>query len=549
MRSSARSAFPTLLTCLCFAASVFAQSPAKQPVKTPRGSVSGRVTIKDKPAPGVTVGLRKGALENSYDPFERAVTDAEGMYRLTNVPAGNYMVTVAAPAYVPTNSEDRKSVVVGEDENVENINFALVRGGVITGKVMDAEGRPVVVQQVEIYLQAALDRRVGDALPFPMMSVQTDDRGIYRVFGLAPGRYKIGSGRGNDGYGSFSQFQSNYKQAFHPDAADPAKATTIEVTEGSEAKDVDITLGRAAQTFSVSGRIINGETNAAVPNVRFTLQRLLGPRVEYVNTVNSSNARGDFVVEGLIPGKYTPTLFMNEGSDLRGDATAFEIIDGDVSGVTIKLTRGATISGVVIVESENKAAKTRLGEMLMRGYVQPAPGTGFSNGASSQIAADGSFRLAGLPNGAVSISLGGNMGPYPPKGFSILRIEREGMPATRIDVKEAEQVTGVRVYVGYGNASVRGVVKIENGPLASGARIWVRVGRPGESNTFLRPTMVDERGNFLIDGIPPGHYEVTATVVGGGLNKPKTAKQEVTLTDGVVTDVGFTINVTAPDNP
>ena len=141
------------------------------------------------------------------------------------------------------------------------------------------------------------------------------------------------------------------------------------------------------------------------------------------------------------------------------------------------------------------------------------------------------------------------MGPYPPKGFSILRIEREGMPATRIDVKEAEQITGVKVYVGYGNASVRGVVKIENGPLATGARIWVRVGRPGESNTFLRPTMADERGNFLIDGIPPGHYEVTATVIGGGLNKPKIAKQEVSLTDGVVTDVGFTINVTAPDNP
>lgn len=549
MRSSARSVLPTLLTCLCFAVSLFAQSPGKQQVKTPRGSVSGRVTIKDKPAPGVVVGLRKAALENSYDPFERAVTDAEGIYRLTNVPAGNYILTVAAPAYVPVNSEDRKTVVVGEDENVEGINFALVRGGVITGKLMDAEGRPVVVQQIEIYSQAALDRRAGEQLPFPMTTVQTDDRGIYRVFGLAPGRYKVGAGRGNEGFGGFSQNQVSYKQVFHPDATDPAKGAVIEVTEGSEAKDVDITLGRAVQAFSVSGRILNGETNTPVPNVKFTLQRLVGPRVEYVNTVNSSNARGDFVVEGLIPGKYTTMLFMNEGSDLRGDATAFEIIDGDVSGVTIKLTRGASISGMVIIETENKAAKARFGEMLVRGYVQPAPGTGYANGASSQIAADGSFRLAGLGNGVVNISLGGSVGPYPPKGFSITRIEREGMPAQRIEVKEAEQVSGVKIFVGYGSATVRGVVKIENGPLASGARIYVRVGRPGESNTYLRPTMVDERGNFLIEGIPPGNYEVSATVMGGNFKSPKVVKQEVSLTDGVVTDVGFTIDASNPPNP
>lgn len=66
MRSSARSALPVLLTCLCFAASLSAQSPSEQqPVKTPRGSVSGRVTIKDKPAPGVVIGLQKGAVESS----------------------------------------------------------------------------------------------------------------------------------------------------------------------------------------------------------------------------------------------------------------------------------------------------------------------------------------------------------------------------------------------------------------------------------------------------------------------------------------------------
>lgn len=550
MRSSARLTLLSTLMCLCFAVSSFAQSPGQQQVKTPRGSISGRITINDKPAPGVAVGLRKGALDTSFDPFDKAVTDAEGIYRITNVPAGNYVVTVIAPTYVPTNSETRKPVVVREGENVEGMNFSLIRGGVVTGKVTDAEGRPVLQQQIEIYSQALIE--VGKALPFPAMSVKTDDRGIYRAFGLAPGSYVVAAGRGKEGFGGYSPSQFNpkqvfYPQVFHPDATDPGKATVIEVSEGGEVKDVDIRLGRPGETFSASGRIINSETNTPAPNVRFIL-RFMGRRMEAVIAVTSSNDQGDFVVEGLMAGKYSTALIMNEGSDLRAEATTFEVIDRDVSGVTIKLNRGASISGIVIIESENKAAKARLTELLVRSYVPPASGYhGHLN--SSPIAADGSFRLAGIPNGVVTISLGEPRSPSPPIGFSIVRIERDGMPASRIEVKEAEQVAGVKIFVGYGNATIRGVVKIENGSLTSETSRLVQVARPGESNTYLRQAMIDERGNFLVEGIPPGQYVITVTVMGGGVNKTKTAKQEVSLTDGVVTDVRITIDMASPDNP
>ena len=542
MRSSARSALPTLLTCLCFAASMFAQSPGKQQVKTPRGSVSGRVTIKSKPAPGVVVGLRKGAVENSFDPFIRAVTDAEGIYRLQNVPAGSYVVTVVAPAYIPSNSEDRKSVVLGEDENVEGINFSLVRGGVITGKVTDAEGHPVIQHQIEIYSLPALARRSAQG-PFPTITGQTDDRGIYRVYGIAPGSYKVAAGRSN--FGGYSPNQSNFLQVFHPDAADPAKATVIELGEGSEAKDVDIMVGRAVQTYSASGRVINGDTNAPLANLRFSLQRLVGQQVEYQNSVVSSNARGDFVAEGLIPGKYSTLMFLEEGSELRAETTTFEVVDRDVTGLIVKLSRGASISGVVVLDTDNKAAKAQLAEMLLRGYVPTAPGTGYGNAVSSRVAADGSFRLAGLGTGMVSISLSGTVNPYPPKGFSISRIERDGVAATRVEVKEAEQVTGVKIFLAYGTATLRGLVAIENGSLPSGARIYVRLGKPGENTpTFMRPPIVDARGNFVVEGVPPGQYELTATVMGGGITLPKPVKKEVSVTDGVITDVRITIDAT-----
>lgn len=549
MRSSARSVLPTLVTFFCFVAPLFAQSSAKQqPAKTPRGSVSGKVTIKEKPAAGVVVGLRRSDSLNPYDPFLKALADEDGVYRITNVAPGTYQVSVAAPGYVVGgDGNNSRNVVVGEDENIEGMNFSLVRGGVITGKVTDGDGRPVIGHQVEIYSLEVLDRRTPQQPLFPTTNGQTDDRGIYRVFGIAAGRYKVAAGRGEEGYGGLLNTQVNYTQVFYPDVTDAAKATIVEVTEGSEANGIDITLGRVVQTFSASGRLIDGETGQPVPHVHFGLQRMLGQRVEFVNNVVNSDARGEFVVEGLVPGKYSVMLFANEMSDLRAERVTFDIIDSDVTGVVIKLSKGATVSGVVVLESEDKAAQAQLAQILVRAYVRTNPG--FGSSSSSRIGADGSFQLQGLPAGAVNMSLSGTIGPFPPKGFSIARVERDGTLVPRIEVKEGDHVTGVRIVVTYGTATLRGTVKVDNGPLPAGARVLLGLTKPGENTSYLRPPQVDERGHFFLDGIPAGLYELTAQVTGGNIKGFKPIKQNVSLTNGNVTEVTITINLAETANP
>jgi hypothetical protein len=335
---------------------------------------------------------------------------------------------------------------------------------------------------------------------------------------------------------------------FYPDAVDPAKAQIIEVSEGSEAKDIDIALGAAVQTFSASGRVINSETGAPVRNIRFGLQRIIAPeRFEFVNSVAVTNARGDFVVDGLIPGKYSTTMFSGEANELRAEPITFDVVDQDVSGVVVKLARGATVSGVVVLESDVKTAQRLLAETMMRGYVQSK--TGYGNSASSPIAADGSFRLSGLPTGAVNISISGTVSPYPPKGLSISRIERDGIVRPRIEVEIGEQVTGVKVFIGYGTGILRGVVKIENGPLPSTARVFVQLRKPGENAPNLRFAQLDERGYFLMEGLAPGQYEVLANVVGGNLKSPKPIRQEVSLNDGAVTEVTITVDVATLTTP
>ena len=555
---SARYLPAVLLMLLSLAPSLCAQSTTSQTSKVPRGSVSGRVTIKEKGAPGVVIGLRKGDVMslNPGEPFLRVTTDHDGFYRIGNLAPGNYSVTPSVPAFVMVDAKDArsKSVLVGEDENVEGINFALVRGGVITGRVTDADGRPLIEQQVNVYSPDMFEKRFPERQIYAVASVQTDDRGIYRVFGLSAARYKVAAGRPEDAFTSMlSPERAIYKQVFHPDVTDPVKAPVVEVSEGSEAQNVDIVLGGALQTFSASGLVIDHEKSLPMPNLRLGVHRIVNKRIEYVNSMSVSNGRGEFLIQGLIPGKYGIFVLQSQsGDDMRAEPVSFDITDQDIGGLTVRLTKGASLTGFVVLESEDKSLFAKLSELQLRAFATVSSGgANFPSSAMSRIGPDGSFRLVGLSGGTTNLMLAAVMNPFPPKGFIITRVERDGIVSgSRFEMKDGEQLTGVRVIVSYGSATIRGVVKLENGPLPEGTRVFIRVSKPGENFPNLRPPAVDARGHFLMEGLPAGTYELTATIAASLPPGPqRTVKREVTVTDGAVTDLTITVDLNAPVKP
>ncbi|HKU72302.1 MAG TPA: carboxypeptidase regulatory-like domain-containing protein [Pyrinomonadaceae bacterium] len=562
MRFSASYLCTVLLTLLSLPTLLLAQSATTQTSKSPRGSVSGRVTIKEKGVGGVMVALRKTEGQVPFEPFPKATTDPDGFYRITNVAPGNYEVLPTVPAYVPAERREvrSKSVLVAEDDDIEGINFALVRGGVITGRITDADGRPIIQQQVSIYQENALNQLSQQQQPqrqvFPTTVVQTDDRGIYRVYGLEAGRYKISSGRSDEIFStSVNTIRTSYKQIFYPDVSEQEKAKVIEVTEGSEATDIDIVLGRALQMFAATGRVID-DKGLPVPNFRFAVQRYIGQRPEFVNSLTVSNVQGDFFIDGLIPGKYGINVFPtpNQNTEFRAETLNFEVIDQDVSGVVIKLVKASSVSGLVVVETEDKAVLAKLGELLLRGYIV-APGGGVvSSSSSSPVGPDGSFRMAGLGTGHLNFNIGTATRPLPPKGLTITRVERDGVPAVRgLEIKDGEQVTGVRVILSYGSGVIRGVVTIDGNPLPPGTRATVRLTKPGEVNPNfnLRPPVVDERGRFLMEGIPAGTYELL-TIVTPSKSSNRVVTRVVTIQEGSTTDITIAIELSellAPPPP
>src|SRR5262245_5429528 len=156
------------------------------------GAVSGVVKLGEAPAAGITLALLPEGMwpmGQQPDITNRAVTNEKGEYRFTNVAAGRFRVTPLAEALVVTSGTGVTAprggsggvvVTVSEGQTVSNVDLTLARGGVITGRVTDGEGRPVIAERINLTMVDAN----GTPQPFNpgnRFGYETDDRGVYRI--------------------------------------------------------------------------------------------------------------------------------------------------------------------------------------------------------------------------------------------------------------------------------------------------------------------------------------------------------------------------------
>ncbi|HYG79706.1 MAG TPA: carboxypeptidase-like regulatory domain-containing protein [Pyrinomonadaceae bacterium] len=551
MRSLARAAFLPLLlaAALPYAA---AQAPKTQGTAV----ITGRVTVGGKGAAGVMVGLYRFDFGPERSVVTRGTTDLEGNYKLTGVPAGRYHVLAIAPAYVGQSADmfgsASKAVNVAEGETVEKIDFPLTRGGVITGRVRDADGSPVIAQQVSLNPvgQPPSTRGYFNANPF---MYETDDRGVYRLYGIRPGKYTVSVGESPEeggikfGYGG----RGYYLRTYHPDATEASKATVIEIGEGTEVTNADITVGRKSRSFVATGRVVD-EGGKPVAGVQVGQGSLLneGNDMGVMGWGSLSDSGGRFRLVGLLPGRYAAFVWTEGNAEGYSEAVKFEVADGDVSGLEIVFRRGASLSGVAVIEgTTDPKVLAGLPQLSIAVSVQ-ATGLNIPYFGSVRVGPDGSFRVTGLRPGKGRVYLAS----YPPPPNLVLsRVERDGVPAQEIELTPGAHVSGVRVVLEYGSGRVSGQVRIANGPLPDGARMGVTARRRGDQpgmGYVSRGFEVDSRGRFVIEGLPPGEYELTLEM-GFYESPPPThafpppVKQTVSVTNGVTSDVNFTFDLNA----
>lgn len=528
------------LTCLCYPATLHAQTNPD----TGTATISGRVTLNGKPARGIKVSLVPGPYGGVQRQSTRA--DDEGRYEFTALAAGRYGLVAASYVhtsveYWQSSSRPFKLCTVLNGEKLANQDLTLVQGGVITGRITDADGKPLIQEAVQI---TYVDEQ-GKQESYPNYGgndmLRTDDRGIYRLFGLAPGRYLISAGKTGPAMGSPGPF---YRRVYYPGVRNSAQATPIEVKADSEATNIDLRLGIGEKTFAVSGRVIDDATGQLVTKAALdfwlanTPQGELSPWTFGV----SINERGTFYFENLPPGRYGISGTSHPEYNHYGDLVTFEITDQDIEDLTIRMKRGAIISGTLVLENNPDptalqnirffvgatSADPAIARTLPGGYAQP----------------DGRFQLRSLRPGKVGLRVGSEG-----RKFSIVRIEHNGAEIQdSFDLKPAEQVNGVRVVLKEAAGGLRGRILLPGGALPAGYSLNATLQRLGNNVLIPVPLAINPNLSFDEPSLVVGEYEIAVTVKAAGADGTPTPvrepiRQRVTVQERVATEVVVTVDL------
>lgn len=566
--------FRSLLLVSAMSFTILAQTPPKEST----GSISGVVTLNGEPMRGVSVTLQ---MQNAGGPTlnapPRAKTDANGRFRITGVSAGQYIVGALAPGFVSEGNQSfglkGKTLTVAEGETVENLELTLKRGGVITGRITDSNGEPVV--ETNVRLTPVIEQNPGrlSAPPPPPMNLgayRTDDRGVYRIFGLPAGKYKVSVGLPvREGSFSMQTSRSYIPQTFHPDTTDEAQAKIIEVEEGMEVTDVDIKAAEAKKAFEISGRVVESDTGKPVAGVGLSFGSY--DQAGRINGTMSGGWRtdtnGEFQILGARPGKHAVFLENRDNkSELYVEPTPIEVIDTDVSGVELHAQRGASLSGTVIIEgTKDPAILARRSQLII---LVSRINDSFDNTRSTKVNADGSFRFNGLSPGKFRLS------SYAPALKILLaRVEQNGAPLKdndyviaqngmplkeyAVELHSGESATGIRLVFAYADGRVRGQVKILGATLPEG--VWLGVGLRRLENTANSapnpPTArVGADGQFLVTDLIPGDYELRLNAYLTGRRSPQegvekiflrlmNSKQIVSVSNGTEAQITFAVDL------
>jgi len=169
--------------------------PLADPVGT--GSISG-VVLEDgsnRPVRRARVSARTPEMRSDM----LATSDDEGRFIITGLAPGPYSVVVTKPAYLTGFHGGTRPgrgpgvpLPLKAGQKLTGVTVRVARAGVISGVVMDQFGQPYASGRIRLM---QVQRRDGERLLVGSGgagTMMTDDRGVYRVYGLSPGTYAIG---------------------------------------------------------------------------------------------------------------------------------------------------------------------------------------------------------------------------------------------------------------------------------------------------------------------------------------------------------------------
>lgn len=564
-------------------ASPASQLPARdRPFLPPAGSASitGRVvTDEEHPTPlrAVVVTLRGDGFRSGWT----YVTDATGVFTFTGLPPGRFVLAASRAGFPSMNygasrpGRPGASMVLKDTTVLEGLSIRLPRGAVITGHVFDEIGVPIAGARVTA---GTIQIRNGQRSLGPGGSglVFTDDRGEYRMFGLAAGDYAIltearglGSSVAVRRY-SAAEIDGVLKRAdsitapgqppppppsgqelaaspvYFPTVMSLAEAAIVHVSAGETRGDIDM---RAlwVPAVSISGTLLDPDGKPPA-NVVMNLVQIGATRGGPANFGHPSPKDGSFAFSGVTPGRYAITARATQPGE-RGSAqmpalwsrTDLEINGVAMSGINIRLQPGPSVTGSVAFQAISSLPPP---SSIRVGLIPVASPGDISIGVADAIMEkDGTFAFTGVTPGryrATALSPGSLASPL--WNLQSATLNGQDVLDEPFEVT-ASDVSGLTLNFTDQITQINGSLEDATGRPApdyyvivfpADQKYWMQNSRRIKT---ARPGL---DGTYVIRGLPPGTYRIGAVtdVEPGDWFEPTFLQQllpasaEITISDG-----------------
>jgi protocatechuate 3,4-dioxygenase beta subunit len=481
------------------------------------------------------------------------LTDADGRYRFTQLPAADtFVVTVSKTGYAtqslgaapPTYAPVPVRLAPGEVRDA--VDVRLTPEVWIAGRLLDTDGTPLANGVVEMS-RAVFD--AGTRTLVPVSDAMTNDRGEFRVTGLPPGQYYLSARDPAFFAVGDNSGRLEYPETFFPGVLSPDEATRITLEAGGTPPPVTLTLrigtptrapvttpsvASAAPVVSVpttsaiTGQITSLENGGPIARARVRLSSvdgaLSGARVALTDAAGRFRfdhlpAATSYVVTATKTG-FSPRAFGEAPPAKAPDLIA--VAAGAVhEGANIVLVPDVVVSGRVFDEDDT----------AFSGALVEAMRPVFTSGRRTLVTVaeaitddTGSFRLSGLPPGQYYLSafdptyanIGDADGPlfYSPTFYPGAVFPDDAVRLSVEPYRPLEDVSFKLVIIKPTRVTGSMVTRPDAGgvpkPLMSAA-VTMSPKRNDQFSLFtLTEPRMESNGGFIFANVPPGRYRIQA---------------------------------------
>ena len=487
------------------------------------GSIKGRVLSDGQAVTNATVTISN---VNTPGQSRDVPTNDNGDFEVKGLEPAMYSVQVRAPAYVIAPDDNPPDIVrVGD-----TLTLNLIKGGVITGRVLTANNDPVIAVRVKAMMIRDLKGR--RPTPVPTLDRLTDDRGVFRIFGLVPGTYVVfAGGRGFSGTGA-NAFDNDVP-TFAPSST---RDTAEEISLGSgDERTIDI------QYRGTTGHVVSGNATAPAtvnsPWILIHIDRLVNSKPEFrMSTYQKADVKG-FEFQGIADGDYlvSAEYKSDAGEKFVSAPKRITVKEADVSGLELIVKPLASVAGAVLLEKSTLAECKEQRRILFEESLvslernqkqQPKQEEGKNQQLelmyydSPRVSPDsaGRFQLRNLADGQYAFNfwtVGKNWYLRSVTGPGAKDSPANDLARNLLALKSGDRMTGLKVVITEGAASMSGQVELPVDRRPGRSVFYIVPAEKDKADEVLRyfAAPVGDDGSFTLHHIPPGRYWTVAKPV------------------------------------